>query len=447
MVKKIIVAFIFLLAMLPAWAQDSTKVKVKDKFSLGILPVVAFDADLGFQYGGLVSVYDYRKPAIYPDYRQMWKVEISRFTKGSGTNQLYYDAKDILPWGLRLSANFAYMTEQRLDFYGYNGYQSYYNKNFTDDTSPDYISRVFYGYERDQLRLNADIIGALPWKNTYWLAGFGVMHSTVATVDIDKLNKGESDDKKLPDVPLLYDKYVSWGLIPENEKNGGFANYLKIGALYDSRDMEANASRGIWAEATLTYVPSFLFNDGVSYLKAEVAFRQYLTFIPDKLTFAYRLVYQGTLAGHTPFYMQPYMISAYSSATKIDGLGGARSMRGVMRNRVVGDGYTFGNAELRWKIFRTVIAKQNFYVALHAFVDAGMVVQQINYDKSKISAEDLARYFNADYNGHDGVHTAAGLSLRIAMNENFILAIDYGFPFNGQDGRSGGLFINVGNLF
>ncbi len=451
--KKYLMTAMLCLALLPLCAQEQeqqdapTKGKVKDGFSFGLLPVIAFDADLGFQYGGLVSLYDYRKPAQYPDYRQMWKVEISRFTKGSGTNQVYYDAKNVLPHGLRLVANLAYLTEQRLDFFGFNGYQSYFNPAFIDDSSPEYISRVFYGHERDQLRLNADLIGHLPWENTYWLAGFGVIHSSVATVDINKLNKGKDDNEKLPDVPLLYDKYVDWGIIPQDEKDGGFSNYLKIGALYDTRDMEANASRGIWAEATLTWVPGFLFNDGVSYMKAEAAFRQYFTFVPDKLTFAYRFIYQGTLAGHTPFYMQPYMINAYSPMTKLDGLGGARSLRGVMRNRVVGDGYVYGNAELRWKIFRTVIAKQNFYVALHAFADAGMVVQQVSYDKSRIPAEDLARYFNPAYDSHDGLHPSAGLSLRIAMNENFILAIDYGFPFNGQDGQSGGLFINVGNLF
>ncbi len=449
--KKLLLATALCMLSLSLWAQEETdkpKERVKEKFSFGVLPTIAYDADLGFQYGGLVSLYDYRKPVRYPDYRQMWKVEISRYTKGSGTNQVYYDAKNILPYGLRLVANLAYITEQRLDFFGFNGYQSTFNPDYIDDTSPDYISRAFYGHERNQLRFNTDLIGHLPFKNTYWLAGFGIFHTDVSTVDINKLNKGEDDDKKLPDVPLLYDNYVTWGLIPQSEKDGGFSNYLKIGALYDTRDMEANASHGIWAEATLTYVPSFLFNDGVNYLKAELAFRHYLTFIPDKLTFAYRLMYQGTLAGHTPFYMQPYMINAYSPMTKLDGLGGARSMRGVMRNRVVGDGYVLGNAELRWKMFRTIIAKQNFYFALHAFADAGMVVQQLDYDKSLVSQADAARYFNyTDYSSHDGIHPAAGLSLRIAMNENFILAIDYGFPFNKQDGQGGGLFINIGNLF
>jgi outer membrane protein assembly factor BamA len=122
-------------------------------------------------------------------------------------------------------------------------------------------------------------------------------------------------------------------------------------------------------------------------------------------------------------------------------------MRGVMRNRVVGDGFILGNAELRWKMFRTVIAKQNFYLGLNAFADAGMVVQQIKYDKSLIPNDGSERHFNANYINHDGLHPSAGLGLRAVLNENFILAIDYGLPFNEQDGQKGGLYISIGNLF
>jgi hypothetical protein len=421
------------------------KEKEKTGFSFGVLPTITFDADLGFQYGGVINVYDYRKPAQYPDYRQMWKMEISRFTKGSGINQLYYDAKNMLPHRLRLLANVAYLTEQRLDFFGFNGYQSYFNPNFIDDTSPDYITRVFYGHARKQFRFNSELIGHLPWNNVYWLGGIGIFHTNVATIDIAELNRGEADDTKLPDVPTLYDIYVEWNIIAEHEKDGGFTNHVKAAVLYDTRDREANPSRGMWAEAVLVYAPQFFFNTTANYWKLSATFRHYLTLFPDKLTFAYRLMYQGTIGGHTPFYMQPFMINAYTSVTKLDGLGGAKSIRGVMRNRVVGDGFALGNAELRWKVFRTVIAKQNFYMALNGFYDAGMVVQQIKVPKSLVLSE--PDYFNAKYFYNDGLHSAAGLGLRAVLNENFILAIDYGLPFNPQDGNKGGLYISIGNLF
>ena len=143
--------------------------------------------------------------------------------------------------------------------------------------------------------------------------------------------------------------------------------------------------------------------------------------------------------------MQPYMLSSYSSITKTDGLGGAKTLRGIMRDRVVGDGVAFGNLELRWKFLKTHVGKANLYFALNGFSDFGMVVQQVKIDKSLISTDDQQKYFDFSYN-NDKIHSSMGAGLRIALNENFVLAVDYGFALNKQDGIKG-LYINVGNLF
>ena len=147
-----------------ATAQETREKKVAKTptgLSFGGLPTISFDADMGFQYGGLVSVYDYGDGKAYPSYRQMMKVEISRYTKGSGTNQLFYDAKNLLPHHLRLTADVSYLTEKSLDFYGFNGYQSRYVKGLTDKDSPDYITRVFYRDLRKMFRFTADLQGQI----------------------------------------------------------------------------------------------------------------------------------------------------------------------------------------------------------------------------------------------------------------------------------------------
>ena len=54
-------------------------------------------------------------------------------------------------------------------------------------------------------------------------------------------------------------------------------------------------------------------------------------------------------------------------------------------------------------------------------------------------------YFNFSYQ-KDQLHPSAGGGFRIAMNENFILAVDYGFALNRQDGLRG-LYVGIGNLF
>ena len=57
--------------------------------------------------------------------------------------------------------------------------------------------------------------------------------------------------------------------------------------------------------------------------------------------------------------------------------------------------------------------------------------------------EQQARYFSES---SDRLHLSAGLGLRIALNNNFIVSVDYGKAFNPQDGTSG-LYIGIGNIF
>ena len=427
-------------------AKEKKEAKTPTGFSFGALPTISFDADMGFQYGGLVSLYDYGDGTLYPSYKQMMKVEVSRYTKGSGTNQIFYDAKNLLPHHLRLTADLSYLTEKSLDFYGFNGYQSRYLPDLTDeDISSEYITRVFYRDLRKMFRFTADMQGQISGPHLRWLGGIGIMNMKAGRVDFDAINKGKDEADKLTDTVTLFDKYAEWGIVSAAEKDGGSANFLKAGIVYDTRDNEANPMKGMWSEALITYAPGFLFNPEFSYAKLVLIHRQYFTLIKDRLSFVYRLGYQGTIAGNAPFFMQPYMLSSYSSITKTDGLGGAKTLRGIMRDRVVGDGIAYGNLEMRWKFLKTHVGKQNLYFALNGFSDFGMVVQQVKIDKSKISAADQAKYFDFSFE-KDKLHPSLGAGLRIALNENFILAVDYGFAMNKQDGAKG-LYINIGNLF
>lgn len=439
---------IFALLQFTANAQEEKEkkeAKIPTGLSFGALPTISFDADMGFQYGGLVSLYDYGDGKLYPSYRQMMKVEISRYTRGSGTNQVFYDAKNLLPHHLRLTADLSYLTEKSLDFYGFNGYQSRYTPDFTDDASSDYITRVFYRDLRKMFRFTVDLQGQLSGPHLRWLGGIGIMNMKAGRVDFSAINKGKKEEDKLVDTTTLFDHYVNWGIISEAEKDGGSANFVKAGLVYDTRDNEANPMKGMWSEALIVYAPKFLFNSEFSYAKLVLIHRQYFTLVKDRLSFVYRLGYQGTIGGNAPFFMQPYMLSSYSSITKTDGLGGAKTLRGIMRDRVVGDGVAYGNFEIRWKFLKTHVGKQNLYFALNGFSDFGTVVQQVKFDKSKISQADQDRYFDFTYE-KDKLHPSVGAGLRIALNENFILAVDYGFATKKQDGLKG-LYINIGNLF
>ena len=444
--KNILLIFMLLsmVSLLQAQEEEKSAAKrIKTGWTFGALPAISYNTDLGFQYGALVNFYYYGDGKTYPKYLHSLYAEVSRYTKGSGINRFFYDSEHLIP-GIRITSDLSYLTEKALDFYGFNGYDAVFNEDWSNDESDDYITRMFYRHERKMFRFMTDFQGKFSYKPLRWVAGFGVLHNKVAPVDLERLNKGKDEEDKLPDVPGLYDKYVSWGIIKEDEKEGGWSNYLKLGLVFDTRDFEPNPMKGIWSEVVLFAAPGFLGNGDYGFAKISATHRQYFTLVKDRLSFVYRLNYQGTIAGDVPFYMQPYMINSFSNSSNTDGLGGSITLRGVMRNRVVGDGFAFGNAEFRWKFFKTVLWKQNIYLGLNAFADAGMVLQKVDLDLSKVpDIVELQNYFLTD---EESMHTTYGAGLRIVMNENFIVAVDYGRPFDKRDG-GGGIYIGLNYLF
>ncbi len=440
------ILFVIIFTSANMYAQeDSTKTeKIKKGFSMGGVPVVAYDSDIGFKYGGLVNLYHYGDGTRYPNYNHSLYLELSRTTKGSGVNLAVFETQTLIP-NLRMTIEAGYFTELTLNFYGFNGYNVDYNKNFIDDKHSDYISRVYYRHARELLRLKADLQGNIKSKKIRWLAGFVHYGTTLGKVDIDKLNEGQDTEDILPDTAALYDKYVEWGIIKDDQKNGGNANIIKAGLVYDTRDNEANPNGGIWSELLFLSAPGLLKND-YSFLRIMLTHRQYFTLIKDRLTFAYRLSYQSKIAGEQPFYMLPFVFD--SKSTK-NGLGGAKNLRGIMRNRVVGDGFLFGNFEFRWKFFKSIILNQNLYIALNTFIDAGTIVSDYSFDKSGVTAgygntkEENLKILN---NKDNSIHSSYGAGIRFAINNNFIIAVDYGRVFNSQDGKSG-LYIGLDYIF
>jgi len=106
------------------------------------------------------------------------------------------------------------------------------------------------------------------------------------------------------------------------------------------------------------------------------------------------------------------------------------------------DGFAYGNFEFRWKFFRTVLFNQNLYLALNPFVDMGMTVDKydVNYDEYNANNDNDITEMD------DELHVGYGMGLRIAINENFIVAVDYGMAKDKRDGSSG-LYIGLDYLF
>ena len=459
--KKGLLLFLGVLFGLNVLSQDDTNSVekqgkediVKKGISFGPLPVVAFDQDKGFQYGGLLNIYDFGDGSHYPHPRQQWYIEASAYTKGTQQYFLTYDTKHLIP-GVRMSLASTIMYDKAMDFYGFNGYQSNYQyedvnhwQEQKDKTGmPPEAMTAFYRLERLGITAKADFVGNI-WENKlFWQAGYYFSKYRYHSIDTKKINQGKSEAEKFSG-QTLYEKYIDWGIIPENEKEGGFTSALRLGLMYDTRDFEAAPSHGIWTEANITLAPNFLGTTH-SYCRYMLSFRHYVPVLEDHLTFAYRLNYQGSIGNYLPYYIMP-VFSNIGKEYDRDGIGGYRTVRGIMRDRIQGLDVGFLNAEFRWKFVRFHLWKQNVYLGLNAFLDGGIVTR--NYDMSYRGDENNAA-MKQEYGKYidttkpDKFHTAAGGGFRIAINQNFIIAIDYAKPFDKQDGN-GSLYINTGYLF
>lgn len=434
------------------FAQDddsNKKEKIKDGWNFGGLPVISYDSDLGLQYGALGSIYHYGDGSRYPEYDHYFYVEASWFTKGSGIFRFAYES-DRLIKGIRLNYDITYIPDDSYDFLGFNGYESVYNSVWTDQENINYRSRAFYKLSRKMFRTRVDFQGKLAMENLNWTSGLEYYNVKIDKVDIEKLNKGQDDADLLPahdSVKGLYESYKSWGLISPLESEGGNVLGLKLGLVYDSRDKRAHPTKGIWTEAGLFYAPSFANDVDKGYLKMFLTHRQYFSIIKKRLTFAYRVGYQSSIVNKGPWYTDQFLITTQLRGATSEGLGGGKSLRGIIRNRVVGDGVLYGNLELRWKAIYFQFIGQNFYIGLNAFVDAGQVVKLIPTQNNIDNINEIG-FVKTDYFdiGSEGIHTSFGGGLRIAMNENFIIALDHGRALSDKDGTAG-TYIGLNYLF
>lgn len=445
--KKQPLLLLFLLSCLTAYSQTDEKEQViKDGWNFGALPAVTFDTDLGFQYGALVNLYHYGDGSRYPDYNHSLYFEVSRFTKGSGIYRFYYDSDQLIK-GLQTSMDLSYLTDQAYDFYGFNGYDAVFNESWIDDESPDYVSRMFYKYDPKLFRWKIDLQGKITNERFRWIAGLNFLNFELASVNIDKLNKGKDEDDLLPEVDGLYDKYQDWGIISPEEADGGFVPTFKGGLVFDTRDNKPNPMRGLWTEAVLVVSPEILGAER-SFSQLSFTHRQYFTLIPKDLSFAYRLAWQAKLSGELPFYYQSQVVTSIMTGSTSEGLGGSKTLRGIRRNRVVGDGIFFGNAELRWKFARFQFKNNNFYLGLNGFADFGQVIDKIEFQTNNAFVEYSLLNNPKDYfdPGAEKMHLSYGAGLRVAMNENFIVAIDYGLAADKRDGTSG-FYMGLNYLF
>ena len=408
---------------------------IKTGWNFGPLPVLGFDSDLGFQYGACVDIFNFGDGSRYPRYFYKFNVEVSRYTKGSGVFRFYADMPYLIK-DTKLFFDLTYNYSKKFEFFGFNGYEaSLYDPNIEAYADVEDFKSGYHYIKRNTLRF----VGSMQRNlfhvpNLNWVAGLA--YYNVAT---DSLNLAAYEGQQ-----TLYSNYVKAGIINENEKNGGNIAQLRLGLNYDSRDHNSDPSKGIYAEYTLTGSSDFIDGNGYNSLIQTFMWRHYVPIYKDKLTFAYRLGVQHTIAGSTPWYMINNINMPFFQKMYTEGLGGVVTMRGVNRNGVLGNGFILGNAELRWHFLDFKFINQNWQLAFSPFFDAGMIIQPFREEELKTAELEGVELYSGD---KENLHMSAGAGLKIIMNRNMILGVDVGRALDNRDGQKFKVFVGFNYIF
>ena len=425
--KKLLISALLLAVTLPAFSQEK---EVKTGWSFGVLPCATYSVDNGLQYGAFGDVYNYGDGTTYPDPLHKISWEASHFTKGKTRLYLGYDSKYLIP-GMRVNASVTYVNDPMYNFWGFNGTSALQNYNvWTNKT--DYLNHNsstpgvnYYGMSRQMFRALANVQGRIT-DNLNWAAGMNFWNWKMGDMRESQKNENRYDT----DI-TLYRRYQEIGAIRADEATGGNALELNAGFVYDTRDIEAAPNKGVWVEAYL--------NGNVldhRYLKACVYFRQYID-IPIHIpagdpVFAYRLAWQQTIAGETPFYMIQNVPLLVQRNMISEGFGSSNTIRGIRENRILTEGFAWANTELRVKLVNFKLFNQFFYVAVNPFFDAGIVTKPYRADvfgaglnsfDAKLAALGVDNKIYDSTKAGDIVYSA-GVGLKLAMNQNFIISVE-----------------------
>ena len=360
------------------------------------IPALNYDSDEGFGYGVVLQLYDYGQGGLLP-YRTTVQPTLFFTTEGRRELTVFLDAPH-LPGGWRAGIFLATEKQIATPYYGPRN-ESVYEPRLEEGEDP-----FFYRFGRVRKLVQANLqrpIGELPLR---FLVGAQLSH-----IEVDPTPKNEG-------TTLLQLELGAGGQPPE-----GALNSLRVGLIWDTRDRESGPQSGVWSEGLVERVAEGL-GSGQSFTRWTATDRRYFTLFPG-LVFANRFTLQ-TVTGNPPFYA---LNSVQSSFRGLEALGGAKSLRGVLRNRYQGEGVFFWNAELRWRAWDLRVLGRGAHLAFIGFLDSGRVWEN-GVGISSLLAD---------------LHHGAGGGFRFGLGPNFVIATDLA----GSEEAGLQTYIGLGYLF
>ncbi len=379
--------------MLPASARAQQK-KQKPLEVSGI-PAVNFDADEGFGYGVVLALYGYDASAV--SYR--WTLQPTVFLTSQGRRDytVFFDApaRPEHPW--RITSFLGREQQLSAPYYG-AGNQSPYDAGLERGST-----RYFYRYGRDRTRATIDVQHAVVHPSLRVLFGAG---ASLDRIDLTPFDSGTT---------LI--QTVLAGHTPAD----GHTNYVRAGLTWDTRDREIGTQSGTWADVIAQRVDK-TFGATNDYTRWTATGRHYQP-LSERVILANRLLVQNTV-GDAPFYV---LSEVQTTQKPQDGLGGASTVRGLLKDRYVGKGMLVSNNELRWRAAQFNLHGRPSSLVLSSFVDAGRVWE------AGVDLSTALRDLHAGYGG----------GARLAYGNSFVVATDVGHSAQS----TAAVYIGLGYLF
>jgi hypothetical protein len=413
-------------------SDEDIKDKKEGTYVVGV-PEISSDPINGFGYGVEGSVIFNGKHTdpffAYTPYRKKIDIALFNTTNNQREISLKLDVPYIFDSKWRLRVEAAYEVNPNLLYFGTTEKSlsplSYFPNNDStrnpvtnarykeyndahNTKNGNYNDAHYNGYTKQEYILNVSGERSYLDGKLRLLAGAEVALVNMTTFD-NKIDKNSIDPltgqtESSIDAPTRLTQDFNSKKIVGVGKN--FVDIIQVGIIYDTRDLEPDPGKGIFAELTNEFSNKVLgsaFNFNKTFGQVKI-YQRLFPSVFKKLIFASRVGF-GYTAGNAPFFEYQ---DQWSSEGSIEGLGGAYTIRGYKQGRFLGRVMDFANFELRCRVAQTKVFKQHLAFSVVPLFDIGGV-----WD----SFSNLNRFNNYRY--------SEGLGLRIAWNLSTILRFDY----------------------
>lgn len=408
---------IVLAALLSLGSAAFAQEKPKTGWRFTPMPNLGYSSDIGVTLGLYSDFYYYGDGSAYPNFLHHAGFAAAYTTKGSWYAHAYFDSPALIP-GVRINATLTYRDALVNNFYGFNGIASPYFPSMDANAE---TRTAWYTNSRRFFRFTGAARGDIT-AHLDWIGGLVFRHVNIDDFKLDRYDSGNS----------LFLTYRDVGLIRPDEWKGGTSLEFKGGLVFDSRDIEASPSKGMYGELYLT-ANTDMGRWKYSYGQLVAHFRHYVTMFPERLVFAYHLGLQHQLWGEIPYYNINEIANIFYPYEEMDGIGSRTTVRGIRYNRVAAAGYAWANVEFRVTPFKFNLFKQHFDLVLNPFMDVCAITRNYRLEEQKAAVSpnpDIPLYQERKL----PVMVSFGIGGKIQMNTNFVMSFDVGRGLDPQVG-------------